>query len=209
MLIVGAGGLASQLFDDIITLKKDDFVFWSEENSKYRCINEHYKILKTDYEVVDYFTLKSTSFVVGIWDVEARKRLTEKFKKLGGQLVSFITPFSYLSSYTAVGNGSVIMHKASAEPGVIIGESCIVNKRANFGHGCFIAPYCNIGPYAIIGSDAEIGEGSCIGMGAIVQPKIKIGKNVIIAAGAVVTKNIPDNRVVSGVPGKIRFIRKK
>jgi maltose O-acetyltransferase len=30
-----------------------------------------------------------------------------------------------------------------------------------------------------------------------------IGKNVIIGAGSVVTKNIPDNTLVIGVPGKI------
>lgn len=208
MLIVGAGGVASQLFDDLITIKEEKFTFWSENESLYDCIKDNYKVIKTDLEVTAYFSASSKSFVVGIWDINARKKLTEKFKNLGGELVSFMTPFSYLSSYTSVGNGCVIMHKASSEPGVKIGQHCIVNKRANFGHGCNISDYCSIGPFAIISSDAEVGESCYIGMGAIIQPKVKIGKNVIVAAGAVVTKNIEDNAVVSGVPAKIRFLRR-
>jgi acetyltransferase-like isoleucine patch superfamily enzyme len=34
-------------------------------------------------------------------------------------------------------------------------------------------------------------------------PKIKIGSNVVVGAGAVVTKDIPDNVVVAGVSAKI------
>jgi sugar O-acyltransferase (sialic acid O-acetyltransferase NeuD family) len=207
MLILGAGGLASQLFDDLIATKQK-VVFWSETETAYSCIKDHFKILQNDQEVAEHFKNTSPLFVAGIWNIEHRKRLTEKFSNLGGELSTFITPFSYLSSYTSVGKGSVILQKASSEPGVTIGENCIVNKRANFGHGCTISSYCSIGPYSIIASDAIVGENCYIGMGSIIQPKMKIGNNVIISAGAVVTKNIPDNAVVDGVPARIRFFRK-
>jgi sugar O-acyltransferase (sialic acid O-acetyltransferase NeuD family) len=207
MLIVGAGGLACQLLDDLITMKAD-VVFWSETETKYSFIKKHFKILTTDREVIEYFTSVTSQFVVGIWDIEARKRLTEKFTGLGGKLTSFITPFNYLSLYTTVSNGCVVMNKVSSEPEVLIGEQCIVNRRANFGHGCVVGAFCSIGPYSILASDVEISEGCFVGMGAIVQPKVKIGKNVIISAGAVVTKNIRDNSVVAGVPAQLRFFRK-
>ena len=41
----------------------------------------------------------------------------------------------------------------------------------------------------------------------IIQPGIKIGKGAVVAAGAVVTKNIPDFEVWGGVPAK--FIAKR
>lgn len=37
----------------------------------------------------------------------------------------------------------------------------------------------------------------------ILLPGINIGNNVIVAAGAVVTKDIPDNCIVAGVPAKV------
>ena len=42
-----------------------------------------------------------------------------------------------------------------------------------------------------------------IGAGATVLPGVTVGENAIIAAGAVVTKDVPDNTVVAGVPAKI------
>lgn len=42
-----------------------------------------------------------------------------------------------------------------------------------------------------------------IGAGAIILPGVTVGENAIVAAGAVVTKDIPDNTIVAGVPAKI------
>ena len=49
----------------------------------------------------------------------------------------------------------------------------------------------------------EIDDNTFIGANAIVLPGVYIGKNCIIGAGSVVTKSVPDNSVVAGVPGKI------
>lgn len=48
-----------------------------------------------------------------------------------------------------------------------------------------------------------IGHNCWIGGRAIINPGIAIGNNVVIASGAVVTKDVPDNVVVAGVPAKI------
>ena len=42
-----------------------------------------------------------------------------------------------------------------------------------------------------------------IGAGAIILPGVTVGENAIIAAGAVVTKDVPDNTIAAGVPAKI------
>lgn len=42
-----------------------------------------------------------------------------------------------------------------------------------------------------------------IGAGAMILPGVTVGENAIVAAGAVVTKDVPDNTVVAGVPAKI------
>ncbi len=208
MLIIGAGGFALQLFDDLINSNNRDIVFWSEIEVQFDCIKEHFKILSTDAEVIDYFTHTSRLFAVGIWDIEHRKRLTKKFIELGGEPASFISPFTHLSSYITVGAGSIVLYKTASEPYVQIGESCIINKKISFGHGAKVSSFCSIGPHTLIASNTEIGENTYIGMSAVIQPKVKIGKNVTIASGSIVTKNIADNAVVQGNPAEIRFFRK-
>lgn len=48
----------------------------------------------------------------------------------------------------------------------------------------------------------EVMDNVFIGSGTIILPNVKIGPNVIIAAGSVVTKDVPANTVVAGVPAR-------
>ena len=50
----------------------------------------------------------------------------------------------------------------------------------------------------------SIGDDVWIGTNAVILPGVTIGKHVVIAAGAVVTKNIPDNSLAMGVPATVR-----
>ena len=49
----------------------------------------------------------------------------------------------------------------------------------------------------------NIGDDVWIGANAVVLPGVTIGRHVVVAAGAVVTCDVPDNVVVGGVPAKI------
>ena len=48
-----------------------------------------------------------------------------------------------------------------------------------------------------------IGDDVWIGANAVILPGVTIGRHAVVAAGAVVTKDVPDNCVVGGVPAKI------
>ncbi len=77
---------------------------------------------------------------------------------------------------------------------------------------CHTDPGCplTIGAGVTVGHKAmlhgcTIGENSLIGMGATVLNRAVIGKNCLIGAGALITegKQIPDNSLVMGAPGKV------
>jgi serine O-acetyltransferase len=94
-----------------------------------------------------------------------------------------------------VGKGLYIPHYGMMviHPNVIIGEHC------NIGHGSTIG----IAGRGEKKGTPVIGNYVYIAPGAKVVGKIKIGNNVMIGANAVVTKDIPNNAVVAGVPAKI------
>ena len=48
-----------------------------------------------------------------------------------------------------------------------------------------------------------IGEGVWIGLGCIIMHGVNVGSNAIIAAGSVVTKDVPSNAIVGGNPAKL------
>ncbi len=49
----------------------------------------------------------------------------------------------------------------------------------------------------------EVGNNVFIGIESIIMPGVNIGDNVVIGCGSIVTKNIPSNTVVAGIPAKI------
>ena len=71
-------------------------------------------------------------------------------------------------------------------------------------HPTIIGSYVTIGHGAIV-HGCTVEDNALIGMGAIILNGAKIGKNCIIAAGALIPQNkeIPDNSLVIGSPGKI------
>lgn len=84
-----------------------------------------------------------------------------------------------------------------------------------------IGDYCMIGPNTLIttvghpfspkdrrekkaySKPVAIGDDVWIGGNCTILPGVTIGNNVVVAAGAVVTKDVPDNCVVAGVPARI------
>lgn len=49
----------------------------------------------------------------------------------------------------------------------------------------------------------KIGKNVWVGAHATILPGVMVGDNAVIAAGAVVTKDVPANAVVAGVPAKV------
>ena len=89
-----------------------------------------------------------------------------------------------------VGQGSNIQDGAiiHTDPGF----SCVIGEKVTVGHMAMLHG-CNIG------------DGSLIGIGSVILNGAKIGKNCIIGAKALITENkeIPDNSLVVGSPGKV------
>lgn len=94
----------------------------------------------------------------------------------------------------AVGKGFFIVHPGFVriDSWVHIGENCTVLPMVLFGRA-----------HPIDGTEIFVGDNCYVGTGATILGPIRIGNNVTIAAGAVVTKDVPDNVVVAGVPAKV------
>lgn len=80
------------------------------------------------------------------------------------------------------------------DDGVLIGHNVVL---ATLNHCMISEQRANLEPAPI-----HIGKNVWIGANAIVLPGVTIGDGAVIAAGAIVTKDVPANTIVGGVPAK-------
>lgn len=114
--------------------------------------------------------------------------------------------------------GAVISSKLSIGDNSGIGIDCVCNGECTIGNDVMMGPECiiisrnhefsdvNI-PMRLQGYKKEesciIGDDVWIGRRVMIMPGVTIGKGAVIAAGAVVTKDVPDFAIVGGVPAKV------
>lgn len=84
--------------------------------------------------------------------------------------------------------------------GLIIEDDVMLAPRVSLlseGHPLSPAERGNLVPGKI-----HLKEGAWLGSGATILPGVTIGRNAVVAAGAVVSKDVPDNTIVAGIPAK-------
>lgn len=122
-----------------------------------------------------------------------------RFKKL-------ITPPLKWAKFLGVNIGTdnlIGKNHWSSEPYLItIGNHCQLTNARFFTHGGGQAIRDVVPDFDCFGK-IVVGDYVYIGTNSLVMPGVTIGNHVIVAAGSVVTKSVPDNMVVAGNPAKI------
>lgn len=97
----------------------------------------------------------------------------------------------------------------SAYQRVRIGEQCVIADRAmfiDFDHGV-VEVERPIRLQGIYKRDVEVGSNVWIGYGACILRGVRVGDNSVIGTNSVVTKDVPANAVVGGIPARVLRMR--
>jgi acetyltransferase-like isoleucine patch superfamily enzyme len=97
----------------------------------------------------------------------------------------------------------------SAYQRVRIGEQCVIADRAmfiDFDHGV-VEVDRSIRKQGIYKRDVEVGSNVWIGYGACILRGVRVGDNAIVGTNSVVTRDVPANAVVAGIPARVIRMR--
>ncbi len=127
--------------------------------------------------------------------------------------------FTYVGDDTEIGDNVKIGSLVHIDYDVKIGENSMIEGTV------YIPPLSRIGKNVFIGPGAaftndpyppckkmigvRIEDGAIIGSRAVIKAGITVGKNSVVAMGAVVTKDVPPNMVVVGVPAREKYSREE
>ena len=144
---------------------------------------------------------------VAISDKKVRQELTHKCINNDIEIISVKSQNSVVMDKVSIGVGSVLSPFVTVTSNVSIGKSFQANIYSYVGHDCLIGDFVTFAPAVKCNGNVHIEDGVYVGTGAIIYPGTKnnpivIGKNSKVAAGAVVTKSVPENVTVTGNPAK-------
>lgn len=129
-------------------------------------------------------------------------RLSEKYDKSKGakKILEFIFK-RMMRHYSRKTGFQIELH--CVKPGIRIYHwgPIVINGNAQIGYNFTVFPRTTIG--RIENSYPTIGDNVTMCFGSAVCGNVHVGNNSVIAPNAVVTKDVPDNAIVGGVPAKI------
>lgn len=205
VFIIGAGGFARETLDVYIDLKREEDVLgFLEENCK-KAGEVLNGLPVRDISYLSTFTEPKKEFLlIGAMGSTKRKRLLTNLENEGFHFDTIVHQSVIHSRWVKIGDGSIIT------PGVImtcqieVGRHVIVNLGVRIGHDVTIGNFTTLSPGVEIMGGAALGEQVYVGTNATVIDHVKVGNGAIIAAGAVVTKDVPEMTLVAGVPAEIK-----
>ena len=150
-------------------------------------------------------TIKLSAELNASTDIEQiRDRVSEIIGTQLDKSTTIFTPFyTNFGRFIELGRNVFINHSCSFLDlgGITIEDDVMIGPRVNLISESH--PLDPVNRKVLVLSRILIKQNAWIGAAATILPGVTIGENSVVAAGAVVSKDVPDNTIVAGIPARV------
>lgn len=147
-------------------------------------------------EVAEHYPPSEYKMFIAVSYAELNKVRARKFeaaKKMGYELISYVSSRVTGWGDTKIGENCMILEDVTLQPFVRIGDNCTIWSGNHIGHHVSIGDHCFITSHVVISGGVEIGDYSFVGVNSTLRDHVRIGKSCIIGAGALVLHDVEDD----------------
>jgi sugar O-acyltransferase (sialic acid O-acetyltransferase NeuD family) len=209
IVVVGAGGQARDTAWLIEELERSgapyrfsgfvlsDLKFLGDRDSK--------EGLRGDFAWLEHNAGEVDALALGIGTPAVRLALADQLTKEWPRLEwpVLVHPSVQLDRGSAeLGLGTMIACGSCATVNLTLKDFALINVGCTLGHEATVGRGCVVNHGASISGGVVLGDGVLVGTGARVLQYLEVGAGATIGAGAVVTKSVPPQAVMVGVPAR-------
>lgn len=205
LIIIGAGGVgretawiveqinSSKETYNILGFVDDNKEIWNKYINGYKVLGGLNYIL--DNEV-------NSEVFIAIANSRIKKNIVDKLKNKSIKYATLIHPSLNIPKSVEIGKGTILYEGVIISPNVSVGNHVIISPKSGIGHDSIIKDYVSVLWNVSISGNDVIEEGVLLGSGSTIIQNLKIGKESVVGAGAVVINNINNNKTVKGIPAR-------
>lgn len=188
IILLGGGGHCKSVID-VIELEKKYKIHGIVDKPKFlgsKILG--YKVIGSDLDF-EYLAKKYKNAIITVGQIQSplvRIKLFNLARKAGFKFPPIISPRAYVSKYSRIGMGTIVLHDVVVNSNVSIGNNCIINTKSLIEHDCEISDHCHISTCATINGSVKIRSKCFIGSNATVRDGITIKENSFIKANSLV-----------------------
>lgn len=199
--IIGASGFAKEVYNLIVTEKlyKVAGFIDSEPKEPFLEINNA-KVPIVKEEQFLRGNEGNHNIAIGIGNPKTIEIVSRKFSNF--KFPNVISNNVILGPGVKMGKGNIITQGVIFTTDIRIGSYNIFNLACTIGHDTKIGDFNVINPSVNISGGVEIGNNNLLGVGAVILQYKSIGNANIIGGSSLVTKDISNEKLVVGIPGK-------
>lgn len=193
--ILGAGGFAKEVREVLLDLGTSPEMVHFYVEERFRTNNSSVKgflDLPRDGHHVAY---------LGVGDGKLRANWLSQFQD-NCDFAPLIHPTAILGKNVQLGKGVIVTAYSHLTCDIIVGDGVQFNLQTTVGHDSVIGDFVTTAPKVALSGNVRVGRHVTFGTSSTVLPGVSICDDVVVGAGAVVTKDITEPGTYVGVPAK-------
>lgn len=202
VIVIGAGGHGKVLIDTLRLMGRQ-ILFVTDDS-----LTQHGKFLngaevRGSDKLLETCNPDEVELVNGVGSVlrpDARKNIFNRFQSRGFRFATVVHPSATIAESVVIAQGAQVMAGVSVQPHTLIGANVILNTCCSVDHDCSIGMHSHLAPGVTLSGSVTIGQMCHIGTRATIIQNLHIGHRALVAAGAVVIRDVASESAVAGVP---------
>ena len=204
LILIGGGGHCQSVIDVVEATEKYEIVAIVDQAHKRGEKVSGYEITGTD-DQLEQLVHPEVHFLITVGQIGSsgvRYQLYQKVRQAGGNFITVVSPWAYVSPRAVIRDGSIVMHNALINAYAQVGANTIINTKALIEHGTQVGSHCHVATGAIINGDCRVGDHVFIGSQATIVQGVSVEDGIVVGAGAVVTCSLPEPGTYIGMPAR-------